>query len=233
MDQLLIPYYNTSKYNILLNVTTPFSLHHHHCCCCFYSNRLELFVEPLCSICYHILSKSQLSSPFRQRLIVSLSISTITLKQIWESTTTMTIKRTFGPSVTVLDQFRRGLSLPPHEGQVMLHKLTSFSVLLFVALSSLHDIELFTKGPFTMADMNVITLKLRDVFVNINLNAMQSHLPSLPNDRQVSTAGINAMKFLSNVSTCTCTYTCTCTPTLPLSLYSNYPCGHVERLELV
>ncbi len=193
MGQLLILYYYTSK------KTTPIFNYNYVSHFCYYSNRLDRFVESLCSICYHILSKSQ-SSPFSHKLLLSLSVSSTVLKQLWSSITTMTIKRTFGPSVMVLDQFRRGLSLPTHEGNTILYKLTTFSVLLFVSLSSLHDIEVFTKGPFTMADLCAVTLKLRDVFVNINLN---NHLYSVMNASSLNERhlGVSDMKFLSNVST--------------------------------
>lgn len=175
---------------------------------CHHSYLSDSFLTSLCTTCFHVLSMSSVQSPFRHRLIVSLALSPIVLKSLWESISTMTLKRTFGSSVNVLDMFRHGSSnLSSPEAHSLLYQLATLSVLLYVSLSSLHDVELFTKGPFPFTVLSTISLKLRDVFVNLNM-----HLLHPPSSYLTTSGGINhkqhndqqspnnaELQFLSNV----------------------------------
>ena len=170
-----------------------------------YRGHSDALLDSVCSICYHVLSRSNGPSPFRHKLVLSLALSHSVLEKIWLDVSSMTIKQMFGSTVNALDYLCRGATLPAHQGHALLYRLSTFAVLLYVSLSSLHDIEMFTKGPFSMAKLGEMSLKLRQVFVSLNMNSLRpsssSPLLTTPTDGK-SLVGPKAheMQFLSNVS---------------------------------
>lgn len=81
----------------------------------------------------------------------------------------------FGPPVNALDQLSRGFPLPPSVGVALLQYLTTFSTLFLISLSSLHDTEVASLGPFSLRELVGVSLKLRDLFVVLHL---EKHLPN-------------------------------------------------------
>jgi ubiquitin-protein ligase E3 C len=129
-------------------------------------------LKSLCSVIYHMLMIS--SRPYLHfPLIRSLSFSSPLLRHAWSTITSLSLSRLFGPSVNCLDQLCRGSSLPSHMGVILLELLSSFSPLLSVSLSSLHDSEVASHGPFSLTELAHISLKLKDVFIALHL---ETHL---------------------------------------------------------
>lgn len=58
----------------------------------------------------------------------------------------------------------------------VLELLSTYSCLFSISLSSLHDSEVTSLGPFTLHELTIISLKLRDIFIVLHL---ETHLPNL------------------------------------------------------
>ena len=110
----------------------------------------------------------RVATPHQTVLFRSLSLSPQLLQNLWSSVSSMTINRLFGDPHPCLFSLRHGLPLPRHETATLLQQLSSFSLLLSLSLSSLHDFELCTHCPFTLPTMNAIAVSLRDVYVNLH-----------------------------------------------------------------
>lgn len=143
-------------------------------------------------------------SCYQSNLICSLSLSSTLIKQIWQSIDGLVLYRSFGPAAKCIDQLCHGISLPYPKGVVLLELLSTFCSLLFVSLSSLHDGEVASLGPFGFNELAFISLKLRDLFVVLHL---ELHLPTRGGGAYFKTTPTigerphpNEWNFLANVS---------------------------------
>ena len=116
---------------------------------------------------------NQCNSPYQSHLICSLSFSSQLIKQIWLTINGSVLQRSFGPSIKCIDHLCNGMSLPSTVGVALLHLLMTFCNLLYVSLGSLHDEEVESIGPLSLAELGTVSLKLRDLFVVLHL---ESHL---------------------------------------------------------
>ena len=82
--------------------------------------------------------------------------------------------------MSCLHHLSKGLSLPPQLGAAIIERLSTFSSLFTLYLSTLHDAELYCElegnhTPFTTKEIVDMVAVLRDCFINLQL---EKHLPS-------------------------------------------------------
>ena len=130
-------------------------------------------LNALCSTCYHVLISTTLS-PYRSPLFCKLSFSSPLLRQIWQTIDSLSLTRSFGPSIKCIDHLARGSALPNEMGVSILELCSCFACLFSLSLSSLHDTEVVNLGPFPLDRLASISLKLKDLFVVLHL---ETHLP--------------------------------------------------------
>lgn len=124
-----------------------------------------------------------------------MSLNTSLIKELWKLVSSMTVERLFGPPVNCLDQLCHGSGVAGSDTVFLMHLLTTFCCVLSICLSSLHDMEFTTQAPFSMSELIIIIVKLRDVFASLFLErsitrqeSIKQHLPQ-------------QWKILTNVST--------------------------------
>ena len=110
---------------------------------------------------------------YYSHLLSSLSLSSHFLRQIWQYVTSLSLERSFGPPIKCLDYLSHGMRLPATVGVVILEQMTVFSCLFSISLSSLHDTEVASKGPFNLKELASVSLILKDLFIVLHL---ETHL---------------------------------------------------------
>ena len=110
---------------------------------------------------------------YHSHLLSSLSLSSHFLHQIWQYVTSLSLERSFGPPIKCLDYLSHGMRLPVSVGVVILEQMTVFSCLFSISLSSLHDTEVASKGPFNLKELASVSLILKDLFIVLHL---ENHL---------------------------------------------------------
>ena len=158
----------------------------------------QFLLNALCSTCYQLLISRTLS-PYKSRLLCKLSFSSPLLRQIWQTLDSLSLTRSFGPSIKCIDHLARGSTLPTEMGVSILELCSCFACLFSLSLSSLHDAEVVNLGPFPLDHLASISLKLKDLFVVLHL---ETHLPVTYNATPLSDQKRphpSEWKFLSHV----------------------------------
>ena len=119
-------------------------------------------------MCFTIIASSE-RLPMHQPIFQAMSLNTTFVKELWKLASSMTIERVFGPPVNCLDQLCRGSGVGGSDAFSLMHLLTTFCCLLSISLSSLHDMEFTTQSPFSMPELIIVIMKLRDVYISLFL----------------------------------------------------------------
>ncbi|CAI8053569.1 Ubiquitin-protein ligase E3C, partial [Geodia barretti] len=147
-----------------------------------YLRRLTSFSEPLlrgvCGLCHQLLLVRR-PGVFPAKFLQQLSVSPNLLSPLWSTVQSVTMEG-FSGSVPGLQFLSRGGQLPSREGRALVERLGTFSTLLSLYLSTLHDAEFYgetsTGGhlPFSRGQLVEMVAVLRDVYVSLH---MEKHLP--------------------------------------------------------
>lgn len=127
-----------------------------------------VLVPSVCSLCYHLITHCAKVAPRQTQLFRTLALHSPLLRQLWSSITGQQSNRLFGAPISCLDQLCYGQLPPGGSATLLCHKLTTFSVLLHIYLSVLHDTELTSQCAFTLKELGLISLRLRDIFISLN-----------------------------------------------------------------
>jgi hypothetical protein len=138
----------------------------------------EPLLRGLCGLCHQLLLVRR-PGVFPARFLQQLSVSPDLLSPLWSTVQSVTMEG-FSGSVPGLQFLSRGGQLPSREGQALVERLGTFSTLLSLYLSTLHDAEFYgetsTGGhlPFSRGQLVEMVAVLRDVYVSLH---MEKHLP--------------------------------------------------------
>lgn len=151
-----------------------------------------LILQPLCQVCHHLLV-SHRSATHEYRILNLLALRPSFLRAVWSSVTAAAQTSIFGEATPLLNFIARGVQTAPEDSVKIVPLLAVFCSLYTMLLITLHDAEFYSDEisalgvtpqnmPFTLGELVVISLRLKEVSIGLVELAFPESRPSVRED---------------------------------------------------